>query len=279
MNKNTIDKIKDRKIYLKSLDKIYNSNPSLAVIVTSFNHKDNIPPLVKGLRKCTEIEEIIVCEDGSVDGSLEEWDNLLDFPNDFIIRSNDLHEIRSTDRAIRLSRAEICCIVQDDDELTEDNSWHHEAMRIFEKYPKLGILGGYLGYHNFFDSHIGRPNGRKRIKAGPQFSFVEHVNIGPFFIRKRFFEEIGGWDFNISQPGEMGLGLDHEICYRMWLNGYQVGHYIPYKYGNDTALLGGTHVLGGRNKQLEFIQEYIPGKYGSDMDEVTKFVKYCNDNR
>lgn len=39
--------------------------------------------------------ETIVCEDGSVDGSLAAWDDRLTRRNDFLVRSNDLRSRRA----------------------------------------------------------------------------------------------------------------------------------------------------------------------------------------
>ena len=277
MDDDTIRKIKERKEYLANLGYEYNESPKLSVIVTSFNQRDNIENLVHALRKSRGVDEIIVCEDGSVDGSLEEWDRWMERPNDIILRLNDLHEIRSTDRAIRMTRSDICCIVQDDDEI-QHHSWAEEALALFDADEKLGVLGGMYGYHNFFENMVVQWSGRKRnrpnARAKNKFSYVEHVNVGPYFIRKKYFDEIGGWDFNLSKPGEMGMGFDHELCYRMWLNGYRVGHYFPYKFLNDeqkgsTYSLGG---FGGRSDRMKFMEDYIFNKHGDRIKQVGKLV-------
>jgi glycosyltransferase involved in cell wall biosynthesis len=281
MDEDTIKKVKDRKEYLASLGCEYNESPKLSVIVTSFNQRDNIQNLVHGLRKTRGVDEIIVCEDGSIDGSLEEWDRWLERPNDILLRLNDLHEIRSTDRAIRMTRSDICCIVQDDDDL-QHHSWVEEALALFDQDEKLGVLGGMYGYHNFFEDMIVQWSGRKRnrpsAKASNKFSYVEQVNVGPYFIRKKYFDEIGGWDFNLSKPGEMGMGFDHELCYRMWLNGFRVGHYFPYNFKNDEQT-GSTYAVAGmdkRSKQMKFMENYIIDKHGDEINKVQEFVKLAN---
>ena len=281
MNDDTIRKIKERKEYLANLGCEYNESPKMSVIVTSFNQRDNIRNLVQGLRQTKGVDEIIVCEDGSVDGSLEEWDRWLERPNDILLRLNDLHEIRSTDRAIRMTRSDICCIVQDDDEI-KHHSWVEEALALFDQDEKLGVLGGMYGYHNFFEDMIVQWSGRKRnrpsAKASNKFSYVEHVNVGPYFIRKKYFDEIGGWDFSISKPGEMGMGFDHELCYRMWLNDYRVGHYFPYQFLNDEQT-GSTYAVAGMDKrstQMKFMENYIVEGYKDKLTEIQKMVRFAN---
>lgn len=281
MNDDTIQKIKKRKKYLANLGYEYNESPKMSVIVTSFNQKNNIQNLVQGLRQTKGVDEIIVCEDGSVDGSLEEWDKWLERPNDILLRLNDLHEIRSTDRAIRMTRSDICCIVQDDDEI-KHHSWVEEALALFEQDGKLGVLGGMYGYHNLFEDMIVQWSGRKRNRPSPKsknkFSYVEQVNIGPYFLRKTHFHKVGGWDFSFSKPGEMGMGFDHELCYRMWSNGLRVGHYFPYAYKNDEQT-GSTYTISGtsaRARQMKFMEQKIVEKYKCNLPKIQQNVKKAN---
>src|SRR5262245_26481236 len=103
----------------------YTSDANASLIVLSFNHKGRVSELHRRMRR-TSAQELIVCEDGSWDGSLEEWDTLLTRRNDFLLRSNDLHEIRAYDRGIRLSSAPIVCLLQDDDLLPDDGRWLDE---------------------------------------------------------------------------------------------------------------------------------------------------------
>lgn len=285
MGTELVQKIKQRKEYLKELGVEYKVNPRLSVIVTSFNQKQNINLLYSSLRENPDVHEIIICEDGSVDGSLEEWDKLLDHPNDFILRSNDLHEIRSTDRAISMSRGEICCIIQDDDK-PRHPSWIVEALEEFDRDEKLGVLGGMCGWTDFFNSGVCCTEDfhRPSLDDGKKFSYVEHVNVGPFFIRKKFFEEVGGWDFEISKPGEMGMGFDHEICYRMWEQGFHVGHYYPFNFTNNDKS-GSTYSQAGgedaRNeigkRQMKFVKELIVAKYTKEkIQEIGVCVNNLN---
>lgn len=97
----------------------------------------------------------------------------LDQPNDFLIHSNDLHEIRVLDRAIRFARSDIVCLVQDDDLIPYENGWLDSALTHFTTYPNLAILGGFIGYESFDPD----PSKVTPIWGGAQFLFVHHVNI------------------------------------------------------------------------------------------------------
>lgn len=215
----------------------YLEHPRITFIVHSFNRISNIDQLTDGLRSLGE-HELIVCEDGSVDGSCEKWMGLLDRPNDFLIRSNDLHEIRATDRAISFARSDVVCLVQDDDLIPRETSWLDAALARFACDPALAIIGGFMGFESFDPD----PEKARPIWGDTDFRFVHHVNIGPYFIRRDHYEQLGGWDHSFSEPGDPGICFDSELCLRAWMSGYRVGYsFVPFKgpsghYGLD----GGT---------------------------------------
>ena len=109
----------DEKEARRTSDTKYVERPTLTWVVHSFNRISNLDQLHQGLRSLGP-HELVVCDDGSLDGSHQRWLELLDRPNDFLIHSNDLHEIRSSDRAIKLANGELVCLVQDDDQVPTD---------------------------------------------------------------------------------------------------------------------------------------------------------------
>src|SRR5688500_882542 len=108
LDQQMIERVKAQKRRRRSSAFRYQDRPELAFIVQSFTRVSNIDQLIAGLRDMGD-HELIVCEDGSLDGSREKWLSYLGRPNDFLIYSNDLHEIRILDRAIRLARSDIVC--------------------------------------------------------------------------------------------------------------------------------------------------------------------------
>jgi hypothetical protein len=145
-----------RRIAERSRTYPYRQQTNLSLVVLSFNHRARIGELLRGIRR-TCAEEVIVCEDGSWDGSLEEWDRALDRRNDLLLRSNDLHEIRAYDRAIHLASAPIVCLLQDDDQLPADGGWAAEALGLFAADPQLAIVSGYFGW-------LGGPYGMASVR-------------------------------------------------------------------------------------------------------------------
>jgi GT2 family glycosyltransferase len=218
-----IQQVKAVKVERQTAALQYRDTPELAFIVHSFNRVSNVESLARGLRRLGD-HELIVCEDGSLDGSHEKWMSHLDRPNDFLLHSNDIHEIRILDRAIRFARSEIVCLVQDDDTIPPGSVWLKQALGRFARYPKLAILGGFMGFRGFHPE----PKRAKVIWKEAPFQFVQHVNIGPYFLRRSCYEAVGGWDHTFSKAGEPGICFDNELCLRAWLGGYQVGYsFVP----------------------------------------------------
>jgi hypothetical protein len=275
VDRRTIEEVTARKAARAAAQARYRHHSRLAFVVHSFNRIANLDQLAEGLRALGD-HELIVCEDGSVDGSRERWAALLDRPNDFLIQSNDLHEIRILDRAIRFARADVVCLVQDDDLIPRDPTWLDEALARFAEHPALAILGGFMAFGSFDPD----PAKAKQVWGGTEFRFVQHVNIGPYFIRREAYERLGGWDLTFSQVGEPGIGFDNELCLRAWLAGYQVGYsFVPFKgpaghYPAD----GGTVVFSPHTRVQNSVRnsDTIFRRYGPHADRIDGLVAAAN---
>ena len=241
----------------------------------SFNRVSNIEQLVGGLRAMGN-HELIICEDGSLDGSREKWMSYLDQPNDFLILSNDLHEIRILDRAIRFARSDIICLVQDDDIIPRETTWLDSALRNFADHPRLAIVGGFMGFNSFDPD----PAKAKRLWGGDRFRFVHHVNIGPYFIRRQHYGSLGGFEYSFSEAGEPGICADNELCLRAWMKGYQVGYsFVPFKgpagcYPAD----GGTVLFSDEIRVRNSVRnsDTIFKTYGRYIELIDGLVKDAN---
>jgi GT2 family glycosyltransferase len=285
----TVDHVKARKAEREAAALTYVEHPSVAIIVQSFNQVRNIAVLEPRLR-ATCAEELIVCEDGSIDGSHEEWMRRLVRPNDFLLHSNDIHEIRSYTRAIAYSRSEIVCLMQDDDQPPPDGRWLAEAFEFFATYPRLAVLGGWCGFDDWFAVEYnapwippgtgGIPFADARTKR--PLVFVENVNIGPYLLRKSIFEELGGFDLRFSPPGEPGITFEAEYCYRAWREGYQVALTdIPVKLERGTQgyiFPGGTSIWGNeaRERNERANKALIEELYEDSLPAIREAVRAAN---
>jgi glycosyltransferase involved in cell wall biosynthesis len=277
----------------------YTDSPKLSLILLSFNHRPNILPIFSSLRQ-TAAEELIVCDDGSIDGSEQEWLLHLSRPNDFLIRSNDIHEIRSYNRAIDFARGEIVCVLQDDDIPDPRGKWVTDALALFERYPKLAILGCWMGLRWNLCGRGGQETEPTVTLFGHQaeplasemkvisipfvdpilnlpFMFVHSVGIGPIFFRRDVFRLIGGFDVSFSKPGEPGIHLDHDICFKAWLQGYHVGLFDAPDFqigvGGQGTLMFGKETRD-QNERLNF--NLIKSRYADKTEAIDRIVDDLN---
>ena len=230
----------------------YLREPRVGAIVQFFNKRGNIPMLWRGLQAAA-FDEIIVLEDGSVDGSAGIWQKQLQHPNQVLIRTNDLYEIIGYDRAMRYCKAEIVVLLQDDDEPPPNDRWVRRALELFDAHPEMV----YLGAHHSMDILPRDPapeggeadwtvDGDLQSIAGvfkqrmimlderhDAFQFVMATVRSPVFIRRKEFLEIGGFDLDFAPF----IGDDVDNCIRIWQAGYKVGVF-NVKFRRDIGLGG-----------------------------------------
>jgi glycosyltransferase involved in cell wall biosynthesis len=277
---------------------IYTTSPKVSLIVQFFNKKPNIKSIITALR-LTSAEELIVIDDGSSDGSYEEWMKYLDRKNDFLLRCNDLFEVRTYERAIGMAKGEFVCLLQDDDIPPYNNTWIEQALSLFEALPRLLILGGRGGL-DFFTPDPVEPNEestykkigdiitrpglfKKRIYDTPQyiepqsgipFIFVTSVNRAPTLLRRKPFLELGG----INQEYAPFQFDDDEASVRAWLAGYQVGLY-PCPFIRNVAT-GGMRIFNSErvDKQSVINAKKFYEAYGSIIasGELQKMIDSAN---
>lgn len=285
----TIEKVKAKKAQQNTSGLSFKDHPRVSVIVQSFNQVQNINHLEARLR-LTCADELIVCEDGSIDGSLEEWISRLTRPNDFLIHSNDIHEIRAYSRAIDHARGEFICLMQDDDRPPPDGSWLAKAIDVFTYYPKLAVLGGWCGFNCYFAEEYNcpwLPPGEGILPFTDPYTqlplmFVENVNIGPYLLRRSMYQELGGFDLNFSAPGTPGICFESEFCYRAWKHGYQVALTdIPVKITKveqGYIFPGGTLLWGEDDRDRNEYQNKrrIVELHDDDLPALQKKVKEAN---
>lgn len=290
-----VRKVLARKRARAATQRVYTHTPTVSVVIQSFNHRANIPYIVESIRRTTA-DELVVCEDGSSDGSEGVWRRYLDRPNDFLIISNDLHELRAYSRAVALARGEFIVFLQDDDLPPKTADWFSDGLRLMRANPNLAVLGAWNGcVLDLEDLERSTLFGPNNWDLGPRwghrenpipslhpelkipFMFIDVVGIAPVFCRREHFEALGGFDLSLSAPGEPGIWLDYELCLRAWLSGFQVGLYQAESFERNIGGQGTKLFSGGKRGENWYKNRmYVGAQYQARLDSVHQTIEELN---
>ena len=196
---------------------------------------DNARQLAERLHALPNVEVIVNDDSGRDHG---EWLRWLRGANDAVLSSANVHEIRAYHRMARMARGEYLLLLQGDHCLpalgasfnAQDGAWLEEGLALFERFPRLGLLGGQMGFDQVPTRKIaekiswGVPPCQPiptMTKAATRdggggggslpFMFVAGVNIGPLLARREAFLRVGAFDEAYSCAGEPGIQLDTEL--------------------------------------------------------------------
>lgn len=248
----------------------YRNEPAVSFIIQSHNKSLQICHILPKLRQFKDAE-IIVIDDGSSMEHTKRLTEALTGANEFMLRANDLFENVTYDKAIRLANGKFLALMQDDDDF-EDVSWVTEAIELFNKYPKMVILGGKWALNVKFHPEQEKGCGTKREMGDAKFQFVDAVNRAPMWIRKELYEQhLHHIDFRFA-PFQYD---DDEICLRSWQLGLQVGWYDA-KFHSLTA--GGMRLWNSEftKEQMERNGKLLYQLYADKMNNIAIQVEKSN---
>ena len=248
----------------------YRNEPSVSFVIQSHNKSLQICHILPKLRQYKNAE-IIVIDDGSSMEHTKRLTEALTGANEFLLRANDLFENVTYDKALRLANGKYVALMQDDDDF-ENVSWVSEAVALFERHPKMVILGGKWALNVKFHPEQEKGCGTKREMSDAKFRFVDAVNRAPMWIRKDLYEQhLHHIDFRFA-PFQYD---DDEICLRSWQLGLQVGWYDA-KFQSLTA--GGMRLWNSEftKEQMERNGKLLYQLYADKMNNIAIQVEKSN---
>jgi glycosyltransferase involved in cell wall biosynthesis len=210
---------KNRKCYEAWAAKGYQHHPEVSVIIQSHNKSLQVAHIVPKLRQYPSVE-IIVIDDGSSEAHTRRLTRLLTGSNEFLVRANDLYEVTTYDRTIRMANGDYIALLQDDDDF-DSLEWMHQAVALFRSHPTLAILGGHGARAVVFDDATKRAFGGD-CDYTDEFCYVPTVNRAPMWIQKQLFDTHLHHIDPLFAPFQFD---DYELCLRAWRCGLQVGRY------------------------------------------------------
>ena len=240
--------------------------PVVTIVMQYFRRPKIIKPLMNSLLNLPFPVEFIINDDSRTE--VAEFANYAKQKSDLydwhLALSNDVHEIRGYNRLSLFASSELVYMIQDDDAAPRKPTWVSHAVALFNKYPLLGVLGGYRGRvdngkrqikelkqndGDKFGAHPERDKtGATRTiplldkEIGVPFMWCYKVNLAPYVVRRSLFAEVGGFNTNFSCAGSPGIGLDFELSIRLWNLGWKVGLFDPgFKHAIGNSKNSGTH--------------------------------------
>lgn len=204
--------------------------PLVSIIVLNFNGMDVLLTCVESvLRSNYPNLELILVDNGSTDGSVEEAEKLFHSDSRLEIVRNDrnLGYAEGNDVGINHARGEIVVFLNNDTKV--DVSWLKEIMRVFKEdlmvgaaqpkilnydYPKkIDSLGGSI---NFYGFAIGGNLGINDLAYSGTREIFFAVGSA-MVVRKKLLEEVGFFD-----PSFFMCCEDVDLSWRIRLRGYKI---------------------------------------------------------
>jgi len=235
--------------------------PKVSFLIQHFRRPLSLQMVIEKLKLYRE-GQVLVNDDSGEDH--ERISRLLD-ENDVYISLKDVHEIRSYNKLSRVSDGEILCFLQDDDIPPTSTSWIENALALFQAHSQLSMLGGLTGWNlvtrqGYHREMYGQIYSGRTFHELPflcpytnqSFMFVQALNLGPIFVRKSVFFEVGQFSQDFSCPGSPGMYFETELSLRMWEVGWEVGLYDAGNFRH--------HVVGDKDpktmKKHKHAQKY-----------------------
>lgn len=254
----------------------YTKEPTVSVVIQSHNKSVQIAHILPKLREYGhELLEIIVIDDGSSAEHTQRLAAALTGANEFLVRANDLYENITYDKCLRFANGRYVALIQDDDDI-DGTEWMERAVELFEKYPKMVILGGKGGLDIAFEddrqwAHGGKDQTHAEGKE-KDFCFVTAVNRAPMWIRRDLYKQhLKHIDFRFA-PFQFD---DYEMCARAWLCGLQVGWY-PARFKSLST--GGMRIWNNQftKEQSEKNGKLLYSLYSERRNELHAAVEKAN---
>lgn len=195
-------------------------NFTVSVVIPNFNGEKllekNLPVLLKAKENSeNRIGEIIIVDDGSVDGSAKLISSM--FPSVKLIRHKKNRGFSaSVNTGVRAAKEDLICLLNSD--VTPENNFleavfpHFLKSKVFAvSLNETGEFGWARGF--FIDGFIGHSTGSKPVTSHDTF----WVSGGSGVFRRSVWMKLGGMDEKLLSPF---YWEDVDLCYRALKRGY-----------------------------------------------------------
>lgn len=206
--------------------------PMVSIIILNWNQLTFLKECINSLIKNTEYPnfEIIIVDNGSEERGTKDY--LQSLPFQVILNSHNLGYARGNNLAAKYAKGEYLVFLNNDT-LAQKN-WLKPLIDIMNERQDCGVAGSKLLYPDGHIQHIGvafdwRGNRRHIYKNYPadippaqEVRECEAVTGACFIIRKKIFEDVGGFDDRFKNGSE-----DIDLCLKVRAKGYRI-FFCPY---------------------------------------------------
>lgn len=246
----------------------FTAHPELLLALQAFNKdfllRRSLQPFLTG-----NLRHMLVFADGCADRTSAISQRLLSGPDHLVIVANNRHEVANNSLALEIARHQGCrflLVLQDDDLYPADLGWLELALALFERHPRLLVLGcniglDFLSVEHAPDSYphtplrsrpdidpdaVGIEGAFLAIRHGlpphppaPHFRFCQAVYRAPLLIRVQpFLEQVG-----IDRRFAPFQDDDTHFCLKAWSLGWQCGLLAGIPIRRDMGI-GGMRLMG-----------------------------------
>ncbi|MCL3881730.1 glycosyltransferase family 2 protein [Marivita sp. GX14005] len=217
--------------------------PGISAIVPTFNRSAYLQQALDALLGQTrEVEQIIVWDDGSTDGTSETMSRLND-PRIEYRRAGNAGKAAALNQAMQLARGDYIWICDDDDIALPDAA--EKMAAVLEREPETGIAGGT--YKRFRDTGAG---GRKYFDAGywpdlnqgtPLRHLLEDIFLfqNATLVRRRCYDRVG--PFREDLPRSIDYDMIVRLATRYPVRMLSDTLFLQRKHDGDRGPLGHRH--------------------------------------
>lgn len=248
--------------------------PYISVIIPTYNRKEMLKKCLKSVLSVNYPKyryEVIVIDDGSTDGTYEFLMEVAkEHQNLRILRQENRGPAAARNLGIRNAKGEILFFTDDDCVVPKD--WIKIFLEVFEEYPEIAGVGGYLEapneilksnifarYESLMSEILYKPRSTGFYIGGVETPCVVTNNCA---YKKEVLKEVGGFDENFS----VAAGEDADLKLRICLKGYKLA-YVPIKVEHYHEYTFNR-----------FIKQTITRKRG-DIYFMQKWSKYLEERR
>ena len=176
-------------------------NPLLSVLMTAYNRQEFISEAIESVLLSTyEKFELIIVDDCSKDSTVSIIQSLAEKDNRirFYLNENNLGDYPNRNRAASFARGELLIYVDSDDTIHSDALGY--IVDSFTKFPSASYATIYRGGNKSMPSLIGS---HEIIEKHFFKESILHFGPGGTVIKKRFFDQIGGFPESYGPANDM----------------------------------------------------------------------------